>query len=302
MRPERRSSFVLNTTISELILLLFFLLLLLLMYAYLRNADLTKEKEDLQQQVTSTEQAMQQLKLDVAKLKTFYEKVVAQLPEAEKTRVADTLVAVSKLHAAVAELNKNKENLAKEILSHQALLEQLKKMAKPHEVPDTLRKEIGDLAFCRQAKESMSRLQGEKNDLASDLTEQRRIAGEAVAKAKACGKGEDYVACWRDPVTNKIEYMFEVLIDGKTVKVKRRWPDGRRDAEMQRFPAARDLVNREVLVDEFLSATLEVFEHSQVNHCRHYVDIAGSKANMGTAMFNQFMRIQDHFYKFSSIR
>ncbi|OGA66486.1 MAG: hypothetical protein A3G81_02205 [Betaproteobacteria bacterium RIFCSPLOWO2_12_FULL_65_14] len=302
MLPERRSSFVLNTTISEMILLLFFLLLLLLVYAYIRNAEVDSQRLIAIGRAAEAEKAVADLKVRVDRLQSFYDRIVARLPDADKASVADTLVALDKLKASILAMDKKKEELEKDILAHEALIERLKSNIPVAQIPDKMRKEIGDLASCKKATEQLPVMQSKSKELETDNKNLRDIAKDAIAQAARCGgKGEEYVACWRDRETKKIQYVFDVFLDGKSVRVGRRWPADRQE-EMNSFPVERSLEGRTVTVEEFLHSTQAIFAKSVGDNCRHFVVIHGDRRKMDGTMFEHFIRVQDHFYKQSNIK
>lgn len=302
MLPERRSTFVLNTTISELILLLFFLLLLLLAFSNIRNKGSETRNAAMMARVAEAERSAAELKTRVERLQAFYDQIVSRLPKAERANVADTLVAIDKLRASIADLAKNKEDLEKDILAHEVLIEQLSKKVPMATVPSEIRKEIGDLALCKKATNEMAGMRGRADELETDNKNLRQIAKDATAKAARCGgKGEEFVACWRDPDTKKIQYVYNVFLENGLIRVARKWPESR-DPEMARFSSERGLVDRTVSIEEFIRATDTIFAQSVRDSCRHYVDINGDQSKMNASMFAQFIRIQDHFYKHSSIK
>lgn len=302
MLPERRSTFVLNTTISEMILLLFFLLLLLLAFSNIRNTENETRSAAKLAHMVEAERLAAELKQRVERLQAFYDQIVSKLPEPERAGVADTLVAIDKLRASIADLSKKKEDLEKDILAHEALIEKLSRKIPIAEVSSEMKKEIGDLALCQQAKTEMPAMRARTNGLEMDNQNLRQIAKEATAKAARCGgKGEEYVACWRDPDTKKIQYVYEVYLEANLIRVERKWPESRAP-EMARFPGERALVGRTVSVADFLRDTATIFAQSVRDSCRHYVVISGDRSKMNADMFAQFIRVQDHFYKQSNIK
>lgn len=302
MLPERRSTFVLNTTISELILLLFFLLLLLLAFSNIRNRDNETRSAATRDRVAEAEKAAADLKVRVERLQAFYDQIVAKLPEPDRASIADTLVAIDKLRASITDLTQKKDELEKDVLAHEALIAMLAKKIPMAAVPSEMKKEIGDMALCQKATTEASSMRARTTDMERDNNNMRQIAKEATAKAARCGgKGEEYVACWRDPVTKKIEYVFEVFLEGGLIRVIRKWPASR-DPEMEKFATERALVGRSVPVEDFIRDTDAMFAQSVRDSCRHFVDISGDRNKMNASMFAQFIRIQDHFYKHSNIK
>lgn len=302
MLPERRSSFVLNTTISELILLLFFLVLLLLVYANSRTADLEKAHMADEARAKESERQTAELQARVQRLQVFYDQIVAKLPPAQRDQVADTLVAIDKLRATLAELDKNKSDLEKDILAQETLIAYLAKNVPIDKVPNEMRKEIGDLALCKQATVELPAVRTTIQGLKTDNANLRGIAKEATAKAARCGgRGEEYVACWRDPSTNQIQFVFDVFLENGRLRVGHRWPGGR-DQEMSRFPSEQALVGQVLTLEAFLRDTQAMFDQSLRDSCRHYVVIHGDRSKMDAAMFAQYIRVQDHFYHLPNIK
>ncbi len=301
MLPERRSTFVLNTTISEMILLLFFLLLLLLVYSYINKAELDKSLSEARADALAQDMLSADLKLRVERLQVFYDRIVAQLPDAQRPAVADTLVALDKLRAELTTLKAKNSDLEKELLTQEMLIESLAKKVPIAQIPDDIRKEIGNLVVCRSAAAELPKTQQRVAELEIDNRNMRSIAKEATTKAARCGgKGEEFVACWRDPDTKRVQFVFDVFLEGGAIRVGRKWPDSR-DPEMVRFPRERELVGRTVTLQEFMRETEAIFAQSVRDSCRHYVQFNGERAKMNASMFAQFIRIQDHFYPHSNI-
>jgi len=300
--PERRSTFVLNTTISELILLLFFLVLLLLAYSYIANSRLEEEKSAAEGRASAAEQSEKELKARVDRLQVFYELVVARLPERDRSSVTDTLVAIDKLRAEIDTLGKRKSDLERDVLAHEELIRRLAQKIPTTSVPSELRKEIGDLALCKEAKTRMPEMGKRIGDLETDNRNLRQIAKDATAKAARCGgKGEEFVACWRTDDGKRVQPVFDVFLEGGLIRVVRKWPESR-DTEMDRFPHERALAGRVVSLDEFMQDTQAIFAQSVRDNCRHYVQFNGERAKMNASMFTQFIRIQDHFYPIENIK
>ncbi len=302
MLPERRSTFVLNTTISEMILLLFFLLLLLLVYSYIRNAELDRSWKEAQTQERAAKQEAADLQKRLEKLQMFYDRIVAQLPEPQRAALADTLVAIDKLRAELVTMKEKKSELEREVLALEELVERMSKKFPIAQVPDELKKEIGDLALCKKASVELPKAQQKIADLEIDNKNLRGIAKEATDKAARCsGKGAEFVACWRDPDTKRVQAVFDVFLESGAIRVARKWP-GSRDAEMERFPQERALVGRTVKLEEFMNETKSITAQSSRDSCRHYVQFNGERAKMNPSMFAQFIRIQDHFYPIENIK
>jgi hypothetical protein len=285
-----------------MILLLFFLILLLLVFSYLRNADLDRTRIEAETRAQAVGKQNADFKERIERLQIFFDRIVEQLPESKRGDVADTLVAMDKLRAELIKMNDQKSVMEKEVLALEELIEHMSKKFPIAQVPDALKKEIGDLALCKNATMELPAARKRAKELEIDNGNMRGIAKEATDKAARCsGKGAEFVACWRDPDSKRVQAVFDVFLEGGAIRVVRKWP-GSRDSEMERFPQERALVGRTVKLDEFMNETKSIAAQSTRDSCRHYVQFNGERAKMNPSMFAQFIRIQDHFYPIENIK
>lgn len=284
MAHERRSDFVLSTTISELILLLFFLLLLLFGHHYVQAEKRESEQKD---QILLLVEEKEKAEAGLRKL---YD-MVGQQPKPEEFK---TLVAIDKLDAILADKEKFISKTEARIQVLNEILNKLKSdkafvNLKPADV-----EKFADVAFCEKQNSEASLKDRE-------LDEGNRRNKELTERLSRCGgKGEEFVSCWRGP-DGKIEYVFETRLTKAGIEVSQRWTASR-DQEMGRFPAERSLVGRTVQLAEFLELTTQLFADSVKKSCRYYVVISGRKSEMNAEMFTNYHRVQDHFYRLVNLR
>lgn len=284
MAHERRSEFVLGTTISELILLLFFLLLLLFGYHYAQSETREKEQaEKMRLLVVDKERAE-------AGLRQLYE-LVGKEPTPEEFK---TLVAIDKLDALLADKEKTMTKTEARI---QGLTEVMRKLGSNDSFAKRTEAELeklADITFCEKQYDESSLRDRELGDA------HRRNKELTTRLARCGGKGEEYVSCWRNEADGKIEYVFETRLTKAGIEITRKWP-ATRDQEMARFPAERALVGRTVSIAEFLESTSALFRDSQSKACRYYVVISGRRSEMNAEMFTNYRRVQDHFYHLPNV-
>lgn len=301
LSANERRSFVLNTSITEIILLLFFLLLLLLTFflaqqaterhdASLREKKLTEEKHVLEQQVKDLE-----TKLNV---------ILAGVRLDQRSEVQKVLVSLSQLEFALAAKGQELTDLENRIKAYEQLALKLKQGLPLEKIKDDELKDLGKLATCGEAQEKVGQLtrELEQERGGRNLTErdaEQRIR-EAMDKVRRCGgKGEEFVACWRDE-GGQIQYMFNTTLVAGGIEVARAWPE-ERSQEMEKHREAGSLVGRTVTLEEFNEKTQGIFDDSKKVPCRHFVRIYGKRSEMNPARFRDYRGIQDHFYHWSGV-
>ena len=298
---EVRRSFVLNTSITEIMLLLFFLLLLLLTYFVAQRAEersrdvariekLGAEKQDLEIRLQALEAQLNSL-------------LVSVVPD-QQPKVRQMLVSLSKLQFVLADKTQQLAEIENRLKAYERLAIEMQKGLPVERFKEEELRDIGRLASCGAAQERVRELVGvlAKERGSRSLTERdatQRIR-EAMDKVRRCGgKGEEFVACWRDN-SGRIQYMFNTTLRAEGIAVERAWPD-EREQEMAKYADARALVNRTVTLEELLEKTGGIFADSKTVPCRHFVRIYGKRAEMDPARFRDYRGIQDHFYHWSGV-
>lgn len=119
-------------------------------------------------------------------------------------------------------------------------------------------------------------------------------------KVKLLGNGLDHPPCWADPITGKIQYLYNVVISENGVEVLKGWPSSRNeqatnDEDILSGIGAYDSNNT------MWGKTSKIFNWSVKHECRHYVRIY-DHAESKKSFKNYLLGVENHFYKFLSSR
>jgi len=299
---SHRRDFVLNTSITEIILLLFFLLLLLLAYTIIeRNREQAEQDAMISRLAGEKSAAESQLK----ELTDRVNRILSALPTKDSEKVQQVLVAISRLDFELAANQEKLTTLQGQIRAYETLAVKHKQGLPLDKFRDQELTDLGRLAQCTNAQKEMANLTSElskarESRLLTERDASQRIR-EALDKVRRCGgKGEEFVACWRDG-NGSIQYMFNLTLNESGIEVQRAWPDERVE-EMARFSEATGLVGKTVNLEQFLQSTSAPFESSKVQTCRHFVRVYGKRSEMNPSRFRDYRGVQDHFYHFAVIK
>ena len=94
--------------------------------------------------------------------------------------------------------------------------------------------------------------------------------------------GLDRPPCWIDPHTDKIQYLFRVVIMNELIRLENIAPESRQE-EYFKIPSVQLITSRDLDVEEFRHLAAPILEYTKhkENDCRHYVlyDYIGPQGN-----------------------
>ncbi len=297
---------VISLSLAEVVLMLFFLILLVLAG---KQKEFDYEKKELLQQNNRLIAQKQALEAQLSA-------IIAALDVEPDDSADQVLVAISMLDF-IPGPNKNKlASLAAKIKAYQEMVAGLRHLSAQTDKPfSVLLKEMETAQLSREKSEKIiTQLNHDIEQLETTIDKQSKKC-EAVALAardmkninkgladqlELCSNGEGYPPCWRDS-EGHIQYMYDIYIGSQGLSVHGVWPTERNE-EMEHYKYAIKISDKTINVQQFLSATTDIFQASQQNQCRHFVRIYGEKSAMNADMFTYYQQIQNHFYHLNNIR
>jgi hypothetical protein len=173
-----------------------------------------------------------------------------------------------------------------------------------HEVVAAMEQAVSSIGEIQQVLASYPGMSG-GGDLTSAV---RSVVGDAkqnAIAAKNCktryaslsatlGRGADYPPCWRDSITKKPAFLFDVVIGDRGLIVGDT-DEPEHAAERAALPIAHVKLHTIQSVSEFLQATKELKTQSDARNCRHFVRVF--LTNRSGRQFQDLERVEQHFYK-----
>ena len=112
--------------------------------------------------------------------------------------------------------------------------------------------------------------------------------------AKRTGGGRDVPSCFVGP-DNRIQYLYEILIREKDLRVSPLWDESRASL-VGAIPGAAELVSSSLSLDEFVKKAMPVYDWSVEQGCRFYVRVKDETTSK--AEFKEKLRaVEAFFYK-----
>jgi hypothetical protein len=297
-------------------LLLLFLLLLALGNLLVQR---TKEVGNLRVELNTAKSEKEQLRAALRRLEVieeFLRKAPNSSPEAAIQDLAAKILRAETLDQRVAELGRQnsklaeevrklKAELASEVAKAQGLADILLQAAEidPEDPPAVLRKSIelikavGKDVSLDELKKT-SELAKENTMLLEKLSE-AQINMEQIRKERDNlmnqGGGTTYPSCWIT-ADGKTEFIFDVTIRDTGMVIRDVFPASRAsDSAWQlvgNFPR-----NVEISSGTFRNATVRLFEWSQENRCRFFVNLRDGTGATSKAPYKRFRTlVEGHFY------
>jgi len=112
------------------------------------------------------------------------------------------------------------------------------------------------------------------------------------------GNGLDHPPCWADPITGKIQYVFNVIINETSVKFLSGWAPSRRTQAVNNPSIIRVLGTYRSNSDLWVQSEA-LYQESVSAECRHFVRVF-DHATSKNAYKSYLLGIENHFYKFIS--
>lgn len=286
---ESRSHSVLETSLTELAFTFFFILAIFASWKISDVAEELTKQESITEELTGT-----------------VDELTDSLNEASKFAAlgddfdpAELFLELSRGKDAILNLEKAKENekkLKAKVDKFSSLLgddEELNLDDIANEMAEF--QEIKDMLDENQSKESVIDQLKELRDKANDMSGQNINLRN---KLEALGNGLDHPPCWANPVTGKIEYVFDVVINETSLDVYKGWPESRHEQAISNPNIIKSIGNYSSK-NLLWRATSDLFEESKIKECRHFVRVYDDSESKSSFKY-YLLGIENHFYKFLS--
>lgn len=165
---------------------------------------------------------------------------------------------------------------------------------------------ISEMAEIKEIKEILANDESSSSESILEQVKQLRdnandVAGQNINlrnKLEALGNGLDHPPCWANPVTGKIEYIFDVVINETSLDVYKGWPESRNEQAISNPNIIKSIGNY-ISKGLLWKATSNLFEESKIKECRHFVRVYDDSESKSSFKY-YLLGIENHFYKFLS--
>ncbi len=306
-----RRGLILGLTLAEVMLLVLFCLLLVLLHSYSKNKPLTavqREAVRLADSVVVVDQGSSEndfkdlftsLSILVRKGNTNAIKALtdalAKLPRDDPQAGVDRRNSPD-LSSKVESEKSDKQRAAEAIAAVTALTETI---AKTRNV-DAVQQAGQIIREVDAAKTSL----GERSALTlvqKTIEREKQLQADAAKALKPGGPGTEHPSCWISPETGKPEYIFDVTLTSGFVSVHdNALPH--RSAEQAALPLRGIVFEQDVLLANFMTMTLLLYEWSDAHDCRFFVRIIDKTEGHEKAIYKRELRVVgERFYHFEDL-
>ncbi|NOQ64294.1 MAG: hypothetical protein GQ582_07265 [Methyloprofundus sp.] len=282
---EGRRSFLLSITLSELSFIMFFLLMII------SASVLQKTQQELAQEAQekqSLQAEMQQLKRDsdvsFKRLQLLESRMMQAGGFATKPSGQQLDELFSKLQNAQVS-----DHLQQENAQLQAELNALK----------VYKQLIAALqAAGIKAQQPALQLQQLLQQVEQTQQAEQLLKGQvAYLQNKLQGNGLDHAPCWANPTTGDIEYLYNMTLYERSIKIVAAWPEHRAQEVLQ-IPNAQQLAGKVLTQQQFADYVKTIYAWSVAHECRHFVRIKDDPYTSKAAFKRQMLAIEAYFYKY----
>jgi len=297
-----RRGMILGWTLAEVFVLIVFALLFAIAAMMLREkrdaeapANLRKATRDLQkatQKIAGLQEEIAYLRehlfLPNAFDDLYHELVLAQQQNAQLAAERDRL---SKDDAMVSNLKHALErNGVSENDADRALAQLAQRSADAKRIEDALAR---DHLSLDQAGTLASREQQAQSE-ANIYRGQTKNLEEKISKL---GGGTEMPACWADPTSGRIEYIFDVALRNDGILVHNNHLPSRVPDE-KLLPLASLTFDKQINDDDFEDETSSLYSWSKEHGCRFFVRVFDETGNEQKETYKRRLNaVEGHFYK-----
>jgi len=107
--------------------------------------------------------------------------------------------------------------------------------------------------------------------------------------------GFDDPPCWIDPVTGRMEYIYDVTISEGGIRMAKGWPKHRND-DLENLPVERVVLDVTRPLSVFEYQTRPLFMYSKTNRCHWYVRLYDEVRHSKTIYKRYRKAVEGHFY------
>lgn len=271
-----RKGMVLGLTLAEVALLLVFVLLMLLAIGFARrDRDLARFAEFAGKIPVEATEFERQKKAVAAltELNKFVGGDEQPLPDDFTTLVAEIREALGSTNAQ-ASLVQAREDRKRSEAALKSLEAALR--SEGEKEPDRVAREFATM-------------------VAVNANQQGQIR-QLQTKLENAGMGRVLPSCW-SAATGETDYLFDVVLTSKGLRVKERAPESRAD-ERERLPVERMNPEETLIISSFLQRTRGVFDLSVRQNCRFFVVVYDATAEHEKDLYKSLLQaVENHFYK-----